>query len=68
MPAQYDPAKPSCLLVKLDGLGTYEGNVLDNLIAKKEVPVLIGVGIVPGTIWKDAIGTHPASSVLQLII
>ncbi len=53
VPAQYNPAKPACLLVKLDGLGDFEGTVLDNLIAKKEVPVIIGVGIVPGTIWKD---------------
>jgi sugar lactone lactonase YvrE len=44
-------------LVKLDGLGAFEGTVLDNLIAKKEVPVIIGVGIVPGTIWKDPAGT-----------
>ncbi len=57
VPAQYDPAKPACLLVKLDGLGNSEGTVLDNLIAKKEVPVLIGVGISPGTIFKDPPGT-----------
>jgi gluconolactonase len=56
VPAQYDASKPACLLVKLDGLGAYEGTVLDNLIAKKEVPVIIGVGITPGTIWKDAAG------------
>ncbi len=57
VPAQYDPAQPACLLVKLDGLGGYEGTVLDNLIAKKEVPVIIGVGISPGVIWKDPPGT-----------
>lgn len=57
VPAQYDSAKPACLLVKLDGLGAFEGTVLDHLIAGREVPVLIGVGIVPGTIWKDPEGT-----------
>ena len=57
VPAQYDPARPACLLVKLDGLGAFEGTVLDNLIAKKEVPVIIGIGITPGTIWKDPAGT-----------
>jgi gluconolactonase len=57
VPAQYDPAKPACLLLKLDGLGAYERTVLDNLIAKKEAPVIIGVGIRPGTIWKDPAGT-----------
>lgn len=57
VPAQYDPAKPACLLVKLDGLGAYEGTVLDNLIAQRAVPVMIGIGIAPGTIWKDPVGT-----------
>ncbi len=57
VPAQYDPARPACLLVKLDGMGAFEGTVLDNLIAKKEVPVIIGVGITPGSIWKDPAGT-----------
>ncbi len=57
VPAQYDPSKPACLLVKLDGLGAFEATVLDNLIAKKEVPVIIGVGITPGTVWKDPAGT-----------
>ena len=53
VPAQYDPARPACLLIKLDGLNGFEATVLDNLIAKKEVPVMIGLGIMPGTVWKD---------------
>ncbi len=57
VPAQYDPARPACLLLKLDGLGAYVGTVLDNLIANNEVPVIIGVGIIPGAIWKDPAGT-----------
>jgi sugar lactone lactonase YvrE/enterochelin esterase-like enzyme len=57
VPAQYDPARPACLIVKLDGLSAFEATVLDNLIAKKEVPVMIGIGIVPGTIWKGTAGT-----------
>jgi enterochelin esterase-like enzyme len=57
VPAQYDPARPACLLVKLDGLGEFEGTVLDNLIARHEVPVIIGIGISSGTIWKDPAGT-----------
>jgi sugar lactone lactonase YvrE/enterochelin esterase-like enzyme len=56
VPAQYDPARPACLMIKLDGLGELEANVLDNLIAKKEVPVIIGVGISSGVIWKDPPG------------
>jgi gluconolactonase len=57
VPAQYDPARPACLLIKLDGLGAFEGTVLDHLIARREVPVIIGVGIVPGAIWRDPPGT-----------
>ena len=56
VPAQYDPAKPACLLIRLDNFGDYEGTVLDNLIAKKEVPVIIGVGITSGAVWKEQDG------------
>ncbi len=52
VPAQYDPAKPACLLVRLDGIGENEGIVLDNLIAKGDIPVMIAVGVSPGAIWK----------------
>ena len=52
VPSQYNPAKPACLLIKLDGFGPAEGNVLDNLIAKKEIPVMIGLGITSGTVFK----------------
>jgi len=53
VPAQYDPSKPACLLVKLDGLNAFEKNVLDYLIGHNEVPVMIGVGIVPGAIRRN---------------
>ena len=56
VPAQYDPAKPACLLVKLDGMGNKEATVLDNLIAKKEIPIMIGLGITPGAVFKESIG------------
>jgi gluconolactonase len=62
VPAQYDPGKPACLLVKLDGFGSYEANVLDSLIASKEVPVMIGVGIRAGVVPNGPPGTpgrHP---------
>ena len=57
VPAQYDPSKPACLLVKLDGMDEFQGNTLDSLIAKKEVPIIIGVGVTSGAIWKDPPGT-----------
>jgi sugar lactone lactonase YvrE/enterochelin esterase-like enzyme len=54
IPAQYDPAKPACLLVVQDGLRRAEGwklpTVLDNLIFKKEMPVTIGLFISPGVV------------------
>jgi enterochelin esterase family protein len=55
VPAQYDPAKPSALMVLNDGQAMMfaEGdvraqNVFDNLIYRREIPVMIGVFINPG--------------------
>ncbi len=50
VPAQYDPAHPACFLLRLDGIGGFEGIVLDNLIAKKEIPVMIAIGLSPGSV------------------
>ncbi len=55
VPAQYDPKTPAALIVFQDGggfvseRGDYKAPiVLDNLIAKKQIPVMIGVFINPG--------------------
>ena len=48
VPRQYDPAKPACVYIGQDGGGFNAPVVFDNLIAKKEIPVLIGVFIKPG--------------------
>lgn len=50
VPRQYDPAKPSPLLVTQDGVGFHAVNVLDNLIAKKEIPPMIGIFVQPGVV------------------
>ncbi len=57
VPKQYDAAKPACLMVFMDGGGYVTTNggfrstvVMDNLIAKKEMPVTIGVFINPGNV------------------
>jgi enterochelin esterase family protein len=57
VPKQYDASKPACLMVFQDGGGYAISNgqyrvpvVFDNLIAKKEMPVTIGVFINPGNI------------------
>ena len=55
IPAQYDEAVPASVLVFQDGYKTThpEGDyrapvVLDNLIAKGDIPVTIGIFITPG--------------------
>jgi sugar lactone lactonase YvrE len=52
VPAQYDPSKPACLLLRLDGIGESDPIVLDNLISKGDLPVVIEVGISSGTVWR----------------
>ncbi len=55
VPAQYDPAVPASLMIFNDGQAFLfpEGdlraqNVMDNLIYRREIPVMIGVFINPG--------------------
>lgn len=55
VPQQYDAAKPPCVMIFCDGevmirekIGYRVPTVFDNLIAKKEMPVTIGVFINPG--------------------
>ena len=55
IPAQYDKAKPTCVMVFQDGHayglpneGYKAPTVFDNLIHKKEMPVTIGIFINPG--------------------
>ncbi|HEY6376704.1 MAG TPA: hypothetical protein VIX90_14375, partial [Edaphobacter sp.] len=57
VPAQYDPKVPAALMVFQDGGGYIDRNgnnpalnVIDNLIAQKKIPVMIGVFINPGDI------------------
>jgi enterochelin esterase family protein len=59
VPAQYDPKEPACFMVFQDG-GSYVDTgdkasfrvpiVFDNLIHKKEIPVMIGIFINPGNV------------------
>ena len=55
VPAQYDPATPASLMLFQDGQAFIDPNgsvrapnVLDNLIYRRELPVMIGVFINPG--------------------
>jgi enterochelin esterase family protein len=55
VPAQYDPAEPASLMIFQDGQAIKNENgqlrarnVMDNLIHRREIPVMIGVFINPG--------------------
>ncbi len=50
VPAQYRPAEPACVMVFQDGRGPkdYVPVVFDNLIARGDLPVTVGVFIMPG--------------------
>ncbi len=50
VPRQYAAATPACVYVGQDGVALNAPVVFDNLIAKKEIPVLIGVFIRPGVV------------------
>ena len=66
VPAQYDPAKPACLMVFQDGGGyVNEGGankvpiVFDNLIAKGEMPLTIGLFVDPGVVPAPNVESQP---------
>lgn len=48
VPAQYDPAQPACVYVNQDGIQNNAPVVFDNLIARKEMPITIGIFVTPG--------------------
>ena len=50
VPRQYDPAKPACVFVNQDGVQFSAPIVFDNLIARHELPVIIGVFVTPGVV------------------
>jgi gluconolactonase len=54
VPRQYDPAKPACLYVGQDGVQFKATNVFDNLMARHEMPVTIGVFIMHGRVKADS--------------
>jgi enterochelin esterase family protein len=51
VPSQYRPEAPAAVMVFQDGAGPkdYVPTVFDNLIAKKDMPVTVGIFIQPGT-------------------
>jgi sugar lactone lactonase YvrE/enterochelin esterase-like enzyme len=66
VPAQYDAAKPTPVMVFQDGGGFVKEDgpyrapaVLDNLIHRKEIPAIIGVFVNPGVVPKVRDDAHP---------
>jgi enterochelin esterase family protein len=51
VPAQYKPENPACVMVFQDGqwYKDYVPTVFDNLIAKGEMPVTVGIFLTPGS-------------------
>lgn len=50
VPAQYKAGAPACVYVQQDGIRFEAPTVFDNLINKKELPVIIGVFVAPGVV------------------
>jgi sugar lactone lactonase YvrE/enterochelin esterase-like enzyme len=50
VPRQYDPASPACVHVNQDGIQYNAPTVFDELIHKREIPVVIGVFVNPGRV------------------
>jgi sugar lactone lactonase YvrE/poly(3-hydroxybutyrate) depolymerase len=50
VPAQYTPDRPACVYVNQDGVQWQAPAVFDSLIAKKEMPVTIGVFVMHGRV------------------
>ncbi|HEY4063587.1 MAG TPA: SMP-30/gluconolactonase/LRE family protein [Puia sp.] len=50
IPAQYRPGRPACVYINQDGIQWKAPAVFDNLIAAGEMPVTIGVFIMPGKV------------------
>lgn len=50
IPAQYRPEAPACVYVNQDGIQWKAPTVFDNLIYRKEMPVTIGIFVMPGRV------------------
>jgi len=57
VPAQYDAARAACVYVKTDGYNPREKQLLETMIATREIPVTVGVFVRPGTLPAPMAGT-----------
>jgi sugar lactone lactonase YvrE/enterochelin esterase-like enzyme len=59
VPKQYDGSQPACVYVKTDGYNPKEKDLMETLMATKEIPVTIGVFVRPGDLKAPMPGTAP---------
>ena len=57
VPAQYRPDTPACVYVQQDGIRFEAPTVFDNLISRKELPVIIAVFVAPGVVKAEGADT-----------
>jgi enterochelin esterase-like enzyme/sugar lactone lactonase YvrE len=57
IPAQYDASKPACVYVKTDGYNPREKELMEVMIATKEMPVTVGIFVRPGEVPAPMKGT-----------
>ncbi len=57
IPAQYDASKPACVYVKTDVYNPREKELLERMIAGKEMPVTVGIFVRPGDVPAPMQGT-----------
>lgn len=50
VPDAYDPSRPACVYIGLDGVLCSAPEVIDSLIASGEMPVTIGIYVEPGVV------------------
>jgi enterochelin esterase-like enzyme/sugar lactone lactonase YvrE len=50
IPTQINPKIPACVYIQQDGMKPTSAGVLDTLIAKKVIPVMVGIFIRPGNV------------------
>ena len=57
IPAQYEGSKPACVYVKTDGFHPREKELMERMIATREMPVTVGVFVRPGEVPPPMKGT-----------
>jgi gluconolactonase len=59
VPSQYNPDHPACVYVNQDGIQHNAPQVFDNLIARKEMPITIGIFVTPGVVPAQTTNSLP---------